>query len=230
MNISIKDVLQRIRPFFILYLILLCCCLIIKLTFSKDEIYFAVNTRNYPWADYIAPYLTDLGNGWTTVALSVILVLFNYRKAFLLASTYAFTSLSAQLIKHIVEAPRPKLYFHDQLSQIHFVKGMYIDLHDSFPSGHTVTAFSTALLITYLSKNKKWGILLIIIAVMVGYSRMYLSEHFFEDVTAGSALGVFLTIFWISWLDSKKFLHTPKWNKGLLWSSKSKVRSLESKV
>jgi membrane-associated phospholipid phosphatase len=216
MNIGIKDVLQRIRLFFILYLILLCCCLIVKLVFTKEEIYFAVNGRYSDWADLVAPYFTDIGNGWTTVAISVILVLFNYRKAFLLASVYAFTSLTAQIIKHIVKADRPKLFFYDQVNRIHFVKGMYIDLHDSFPSGHTVTAFSTALLISYFLKNKNWSVLLFMVAVMVGYSRMYLSEHFFEDVVAGSVLGVFLTIFWIRFIDSRKFIHLPGWNKGLL--------------
>jgi membrane-associated phospholipid phosphatase len=216
MNISIKDVLQRIRPFFILYLILLCGCLVIKLLFTKDEIYFAVNGRYSEWSDFIAPYLTDLGNGWATVILSVILVFFSYRKAFLMASTYAITALFAQMIKHIAKTPRPKLYFHDQLSHIHFVKGLYIDLHDSFPSGHTVTAFSTALLIAYFCKNKNWGAPLLILATSIGYSRMYLSEHFFGDVIAGSAIGVILTICWISYIDGRNFIHTPKWNKGLL--------------
>ena len=228
MNIGIKDVLQRIKPFFILYLIVLCCCLVIKLTFSKDEIYFAVNTRNYPWADYIAPYFTDMGNGWTIVALSAILVLYNYRIAFLMFTTWAVTSISVQIVKYIFDAPRPQLYFKDQLSKLHFVKGIEILSYHSFPSGHTVTAFSSALLITYLAKNKNWGFLLLLIAILIGFSRMYLSEHFFEDVTAGSALGVFGAIFWIYWLDNKKFLHTPKWNRGLLWGSMSKVLSRES--
>jgi membrane-associated phospholipid phosphatase len=216
MNIGIKDILYRIRFFFIPYLILLCICLIIKLTFTRDEIYFAVNTRYSDWADFMAPYLTDLGNGWTTVVLSAILLLFNYRKAFLLASTYAVTSLSAQVVKYIFDAPRPKLYFQNQLSRIHFVKGVnQLSLH-SFPSGHTVTAFSTSIVILYFLKNKSWGVLFLLVAVAVGYSRMYLSQHFFEDVTAGSAFGVMLTVFWISWIDSKTFLHTPNWNKGLL--------------
>ena len=30
---------------------------------------------------------------------------------------------------------------------------------------------------------------------MVGYSRMYLSEHFFEDVVAGSVIGVILNCY-----------------------------------
>jgi len=219
MKISIKDVLQRISVFFILYLILLCGCLIIKLIFTKEEIYFAVNTRYSDWADFIAPYITDLGNGWTVVALSAVAVLFNYRIAFLLITTFVITSLSVQVAKFIFDAPRPKLYFKDQLSKLRFVKGVEILSHNSFPSGHTLTAFATGVLITYLVKNKGWGILLFLLAVMVGLSRMYLSEHFFEDVVGGSVMGVFLTIFWISYIDSKPFLHTPKWNKGLLRKS-----------
>jgi membrane-associated phospholipid phosphatase len=216
MNISIKDVLQQIRLFFILYLFLLIACLLIKLTYSKDVIYYAVNSRYTVWEDFIAPYITDLGNGWTAVVIVLITVLFNYRKAFLMATTFALTSLLAQIIKFIFDAPRPQLYFKDQLSKIHFVKAVEILSNYSFPSGHTTSAFSVAVLITYLCKNKNWGIPLFIAAVLVGYSRMYLSEHFFEDVMAGSVLGVFATIFWIWFIENKKFIHTAKWNRGLL--------------
>src|ERR1700709_389867 len=123
MNIGIKAVLYNVRFFFIPYLILIAACLIIKLTFTREEIYFAVNARYSDWADWIAPYLTDIGNGWTTVALSAIILLFSYRKAFVLASAWAVTSLSAQVLKFAFDAPRPKLYFHDQLARIHFVAG-----------------------------------------------------------------------------------------------------------
>lgn len=216
MKIGIKDILYQIRFFLIPYLILLAICLIIKLTFSKDEIYFAVNTRHTDWADTIAPYITDIGNGWTTVALSAIFLLFSYRKAFLLGSTYALTSLLAQALKFIFDAPRPKLYFANHLKGIYFVKGVDILSAHSFPSGHTVTAFSTSIVILYFLKNKKWGLLLLVVAAFVGYSRMYLSEHFFEDVTIGSIIGVIATVFWINWIDGKKFLHIAKWNRGLI--------------
>jgi membrane-associated phospholipid phosphatase len=144
------------------------------------------------------------------------LALFNYRAAFLLATSYGVTSIVAQAAKNLFEAPRPKLYFKDQLSRIHFVKGIDILSYHSFPSGHTITAFSAAVVMAYLAKNKKWSVLLLLIAILVGYSRMYLSEHFFEDVTGGSVLGVLITVFWLSWLDSKQFLHTSKWNGGLI--------------
>ena len=216
MNIGIKDVLQRIRLFFISYVIILCGCFVIKLIFSREDIYFAVNSRYNAFGDTIFPYITDIGNGWTIIVLSATLVLSNYRAAFLMAGSYAITSISAQIIKHIFNTPRPKLYFKDYPGSIHFVKGVYILQYDSFPSGHTTTAFSAAVVIVYLIKNKNWSVPLLLIAMLVGYSRMYLSQHFFEDVIGGSALGVFLTVFWLSWIDGKTFLHKDGWNRGLL--------------
>lgn len=216
MNKGIKGILYDIRFFLIPYLILLAICLFIKLNFTKDEIYFAVNTRHSVWQDNLAPYVTDIGNGWTTVALSALLLIFSYRKAFLLFTSWVITSLSVQLLKHIFDAPRPKLYFANRLKDVYFVKGTDQLSFHSFPSGHTLTAFSTGIVILYFLRNKKWGLPLLLIAACVGYSRMYLSQHFFEDVTIGSMIGFILSLIWINWIDSKKFLHEKRWNEGLI--------------
>ncbi len=223
MNIGIKDVLQRIRPFFILYLILLAGCLAIKLLYTKDEIYFAVNTRYSDFLDTVEPYITDLGNGWAIVILAAVVALYNYRIAFLLITTFIITSLSVQVAKFCFDAPRPKLYFAKELSKLHFAKGVEILSHNSFPSGHTLTAFATGVLLTYLAKNKKWAYLLIFYGVMVGFSRVYLSEHFFEDVIAGSLMGVVLAVLWIWFIENKKFIHSAGWNRGLLKSKAKKI-------
>ena len=216
MKKSMNEVLRRIRSFLIPYLLILIACLVIKLVYTKAEIYFAVNSHYNPVADFLAPLATDLGNGWTCIAIAAILALFNYRKAFILATAYGVTSISAQILKFIFDAPRPMLYFKDQLNQIHFIKGVEMLRVHSFPSGHTVTAFAMGVIFTYWSKNKVLGPLFLLIAVMVGYSRMYLSEHFFEDVTAGSAIGVIVTVIWLYWLDNKAFIQKPGWQKGLL--------------
>lgn len=213
---SMNEVLRRIRSFLIPYLLILCICLVIKLIYTKADIYFTVNGLNSPVADFLAPYVTDIGNGWTAVAIAALFALFNYRKALIVASSYAITSLSAQGLKYIFDTPRPMLYFKDQLDHIHFVKGVEMLRVHSFPSGHTVSIFTLGVIFTYWSKNKAWGPLFLLIAVMVGYSRMYLSQHFFEDVTAGSVIGVIVTVIWLYWLDNKAFIHRPKWQKGLL--------------
>ena len=216
MKRNINEVLRSINWLLIPYLVILCICLIIKLVFTREEIYFTVNGLNSPLADFLAPFATDLGNGWTAIAISAILALFSYRKAFILATAYGVTSISAQILKFIFDAPRPILYFKVQLARIHFVRGVDMLRVHSFPSGHTVTAFTMAVIFTYWSKNKAWGPVFLLIAFIVGYSRMYLSEHFFEDVTAGSVIGVILTVIWLYWLDNKAFIQSPKWQKGLL--------------
>ncbi|ASU33226.1 phosphatase PAP2 family protein [Mucilaginibacter xinganensis] len=216
MNIGINDVLKQIRLFFIIYLILLCGCLLVKVLFTKEAIYFAVNACYSPFLDYIAPYVTDIGDGITIIILSAILSLFNYRASFLMITSYALTSLTAQAVKYIFDAPRPILLYKDKASLMHLVKGVYMIQYHSFPSGHTVTAFSAAVVTVYLAKNKNWSILLLLVAIAVGYSRMYLSEHFFEDVVAGSVIGVLVTGCWLSFIDRKQFLNKPSWNRGLL--------------
>jgi membrane-associated phospholipid phosphatase len=217
MNIGIKAILYKLRFFFIPFLMLIAFCLVIKLSYTREEIYFAVNSINWPWADAIAPYITDIGDGLTTIALVLVLLLFSYRKALILLGSYALSSgIVAQSLKHLFDAPRPKLYFQDQLDKIHFIVGTnQLSLH-SFPSGHTVTIFSTTLIIAYWAKDKLWGFPLFVLAVLVGYSRMYLSQHFFEDVTAGAVIGVVVTTMWLFWCENREFLKTPGWNRGLI--------------
>jgi membrane-associated phospholipid phosphatase len=216
MNKGAKDVLYSVRYFFIPYLIILCACLVIKLLFTRAEIYFAINAKYSDWGDLTAPYVTYIGDGITVIVISVLLALYSYRKAFLLITGYAVTSIVAQILKYTFDMPRPKVYFSDQLGRIHFVKDLYVSALHSFPSGHTVTAFSAGVVITYLLKNKSWGFVLLLIAAVVGYSRMYLSQHFFEDVLAGSVIGVVVTLLWLSYIDCKQFINSPRWNRGLL--------------
>ena len=106
-----------------------------------------------------------------------------------MATANIVTALVAQILKRYFDAPRPKLYFKDSLDRIHFVVGTdQLTLH-SFPSGHTVSAFTTAIVITYLCRNKFWGLPLFLLAGLVGYSRMYLGVHYPSDVLVGAVVG-----------------------------------------
>lgn len=216
MKQSLNGVFGRVKWLIIPYLPILCVCLLIKLTFSRQTIYFAVNGIHSRAGDFLAPFFTDMGNGWTAVLLGLIVLLFSYRKGFIILTAYAVTSLTAQVLKYVFDAPRPKLFFKDQLSRIHFVKGTAVLSLHSFPSGHTVSAFTLAVLLTYWCRNKAWAPVFLLLAMLIGYSRMYLSQHFFEDVTAGSVIGVIVTIIWLYWLDNQAFIQKPTWQKGLL--------------
>lgn len=216
MKLRITEVLYRLRLFFIPYLIILATCLLIKLTHSREDIYWTVNHHHYYFFDNFFSYATDLGNGIAAVIIIILLLLYNYRHTFLMATSFLLTSLVAQIIKRIFHSPRPSLYFKDQVTHIYFVKGIKILSTNSFPSGHSVQAFTIAVVVAYIARQKRWGFIALLFAIFVAYSRMYLSQHFFEDVTAGSIIGTMTTIIWLTIIDSKPFLHSPKWNRGLL--------------
>ncbi|WP_448697300.1 phosphatase PAP2 family protein [Mucilaginibacter sp. AW1-3] len=216
MKSSIYTVINQIRTFFIPYLFILLPCLIIKLLFSKSQIYFTVNGWHFALGDQFFTWYTHMGDGLTCVAITLILLCFNYRWGFLMGTSYAITSILAQGIKFIFNAPRPIIYFKDEVSRMYLVKGVEMLETHSFPSGHSISAFSMGVILTYITPKKSWGLLFLGVAFLVAYSRVYLSEHFFEDVTVGSAVGVFITIFWLTWIEGKAFIHTKKWNNGLL--------------
>jgi len=216
MNTRITDVLHHIRFFFVPYLIVLITCLVIKLCYTREAIYFAVNARHSDWGDFIFPYVTNFGEGYLVVTLTLVMLLFSYRKTILIITSFAISGILVQIVKHIVQAPRPVVYFEKDLANIHFVKGISLLHSNSFPSGHTVTAFSAAVVLSYLAVNKRWGFIFLLMAIAVAYSRMYLSQHFFEDVTAGSMLSTISTVIWITWMDGRAFMHSQNMSKGLL--------------
>lgn len=212
----LHQVLHKIRFFFIPYLIILVTCLFIKLTESREDIYFLVNKHHDVFGDHFFSYATDFGNGLAVPIIAVILLMYSYRNAFLLVSSFILTVIVSQAIKFAYHAPRPIMYFKDELNRIYLVKGIHMLEWNSFPSGHTVQAFTLATVLSYITQAKKWGFVYLLLALFIGYSRMYLSQHFFEDVTAGSMIGTMVTVMWIAFIDNKDFLHRPNWTRGSL--------------
>ena len=75
----------------------------------------------------------------------------------------------------------------------------------SFPSGHTTTAFATAVLLSAFLP-KRWRPVPLIWAGVVGIARIYYGEHNALDVVAGAALGtLFATALWFVFLN--RFAH-----------------------
>jgi undecaprenyl-diphosphatase len=57
----------------------------------------------------------------------------------------------------------------------------------SFPSGHTMTAFAIALVVSYFYPALEGP--LYFLAISIGFSRVVLGMHFLSDVLAGAVLG-----------------------------------------
>jgi membrane-associated phospholipid phosphatase len=114
-----------------------------------------------------------------------------YKKDFLFTVIVAFLvcTLLTQFCKWVVfaDAMRPIGILKEQ---VHTIAGVEVHSTSSFPSGHTSIAFTYALLMAFLLKRKFWTIFFPLVAFFVGYSRVYLAQHFVTDVLAGIVVGM----------------------------------------
>lgn len=142
--------------------------------------------------------LTHLGQAEVVIpVLLLLLFLPRYRNWwYLVVATVCniVPMLVQQGMKAWFDELRPLKYFNDA-PWIHKLPHWPSLYHHSFPSGHTEGAFSFLCFLSLLlyRTHRHWALLFFVLALMVGYSRMYLAAHFFADVYVGSIVGVVVT-------------------------------------
>jgi membrane-associated phospholipid phosphatase len=82
------------------------------------------------------------------------------------------------------------LSFFGSTAEIATAEGVELHIFNAFPSGHSTTAFAVFFGLSLIARNKNWGFLLFVAAFVSAWSRVYLAQHFFEDVFFGSLIGV----------------------------------------
>lgn len=186
--------LNRIRQqriFFVGYFLILIAGCIILLVKGKAASFLLLNTYHYKTPDYFFIGYTNFGDGIFAILVSLFcfFVIKKRKLGLVLLLAYSFTGILAQAIKPIVESPRPETYFYPHHLPF-FIDDIINNGNTSFPSGHTVTAFAMATVLALYAANKWQQLVLLTLAMLVGFSRIYLSQHFLTDVLAGSFLGV----------------------------------------
>ncbi len=196
--------INRNPSYFSGYLIFAVIVSIYCLTVEKSEGFLLINQFHFKLLDDFFVLFTNLGNGIFAIILMIfMLVRRKNGHSFQIAVSFLVSGFLVQVLKHIVHSARPQLYFGP--GAIHCIHGITGTGYSSFPSGHTATIFALATLLSFYFPGKNSGILLIIIAVLTGFSRIYLSQHFPLDVLAGSLLGVFVSIFSYRFIPLKTF-------------------------
>ncbi|MBN2521529.1 MAG: phosphatase PAP2 family protein [Bacteroidales bacterium] len=181
---------------FYIYFIISIFCLYIFLTYSKFDVHLYFNQFHSSFFDFFFKYLTYLGDGIFIVFIAVALLFIRFRYFLLIILPYLVSGFFVQLFKRIIfpGIERPAIYFKD-MYDLHLVEGVKILKSFSFPSGHSATVFAFFLILIFLSKNNFTKVAGFLMAILVGYSRIYLSQHFLIDVWAGSLIGMISATF-----------------------------------
>jgi membrane-associated phospholipid phosphatase len=159
--------------------------------YGKTHSFILINGHYNPQLDHFFQYVTYLGDGLIYIPILLYALLFN--RKFILPIIFAIiicTVLTHVLKRVVFPGELRPVSLEVEKVVIHKIEGVPLHRMHSFPSGHTSTAFSMALLLAAVMRQKIWAIVLPLIAFFVGYSRVYLAQHFVTDVLAGMTIGI----------------------------------------
>ncbi|MEM9918239.1 MAG: phosphatase PAP2 family protein [Bacteroidota bacterium] len=193
-----SELLKINRSYFIAFLLFILSGGIgLLLIETGDLLIWFSEHRTYFWNQFFA-IVTQLGEEPVYLILTIAALFYRFRFAIIIPLTGFIVMAVAYLLKYLFAHPRPSVYFYSEIVDGHIsvVDGVQLLTgYSSFPSGHTMSAFTLyTLLALIVSKKHFTGILLFTTALLIGLSRVYLVQHFLKDIYLGAIVGIFLGI------------------------------------
>jgi membrane-associated phospholipid phosphatase len=201
------SLLKKNASFFLPYFIFLLLGGLALLYWNKTDIALYINSYHSSAADFFFSNWTNLGLGLMIIPVALILAFIRFRYMIISILGFALSGLTNESLKKLFHSPRPLVVFSNIHQSFYHVPNVELFSDYSFPSGHTDTSFCMFCLLSLYTKNKTVKLLYFIIAFLIAYSRMYLSEHFLKDVYAGSIIGVCSALLVYNWLMNAKMFN-----------------------
>ncbi len=179
---------------------------------GKEAAFLIINGAHTPFFDFAMPIFTLLGEFYLLIPMLLFVTLRNVKVGVGMAISYACASSITQVLKFCApwHNDRPVLYFY-QDTRVHYIANYFNSVSHSFPSGHTTLVFSVMMYLALTVKQFSLQFYCLSIATIVAYSRVYLAQHFVEDVLAGSLIGTTFAV-----LTMVLFTNNPRINHSYL--------------
>ena len=161
-----------------------------KLVFHKK-----INDLGTSFLDIVMRNLTHAGDGLFACLIVLAFLFIRIKTGLLLLLSFISTAVVVQLLKHTLfdSMKRPIVFFQNDPS-FRTIEAFTYHTSNSFPSGHSASIFALCTVIAFqYRQNLLIQICLVIIAATVAFTRVYLSQHFLQDIVAGSLIGTLIS-------------------------------------
>lgn len=156
---------------------------------NRIAIHQFLNSYHAEWLDVVMKVVTEFGGNIPWIVCGCIM-LYRLKLGIYLTAPQLIAMIMVQPLKHIFHHPRPLTVFAEAGVTLPAVDGVSLHAWNSFPSGHTASIFAMMVATAMMLPRKWMKVSCIIFAAVVGYSRIYLSQHFLDDVIFGAIIGV----------------------------------------
>jgi membrane-associated phospholipid phosphatase len=165
---------------------------------GNADLFLWINQEWTPAFGQISRLFSLVGESWAMGALLLFSLGIRFRDTLFIAFCWLSGALHSWIFKLWLCKgwPRPLQFFEERQTAIRLVDGVKVHHWNSFPSGHTITAFSLLLLLPILFPQISRLQLLTawLLAILCGLSRVVLAQHWPMDVAGGIVLGCSATL------------------------------------
>lgn len=210
----------------------ICCLLfflfggVLLFFIEKPNVIFFFSENRTPFLDFFFTYMTKMGEEIMYLVFVISFLFVKIRYAILIPLIGITVSIISYLTKTFFAHDRPLMFLENMnlADQVNFVEGVKLLIGPtSFPSGHTMSAFALYGLVAFMFSRKKiWGVVFFIFALLIGLSRNYLVQHFFQDIYLGALIGFGLSILFY-WGQGKYKVEEGHWLNQPIWKKKKQV-------
>ncbi len=194
-------------------------CILIAAS-GNETCFLWINQNMTPSFGQSARIFSALGEWYSMSLLILISLWLPFRKTMMLAFIWFSGACYSWLFKLwlLKGLARPLEHFQKAGITINLVEGVDVHHFNSFPSGHTLTAFSAAFAVVCLFPlSARWiQILVLLLALACGISRIVMAQHWPLDVAGGAFLGILASFSGqklASWLPQYPLMNRPIWSK-----------------
>jgi membrane-associated phospholipid phosphatase len=208
-------IIQQNKLYFALYFVLFISVFIWQFRHEWLDAFFIFSKNRSPLGDAFFRNWTVLGEQYPFMIFAIFFLIIGEKAWTWQFAVGGFVVLGVSLgLKELFSVPRPAAVL-DTLGytkDINFVEGVkLVRGATSFPSGHTMAAFCVwSLLALRFMGQQAVQIMCLLIAFLVGVSRVYLIQHFPEDALFGSAIGLTIATIVHHYLKEKEIIGVNK--------------------